>query len=53
MENFLINFLIAVLGSSIVLSIAIAGVLAYNDMQGWGWFLFIAFMLASSIKVSG
>lgn len=29
-----------------------AGVLAYRKADGWGWFLFAALLLASSIKVS-
>lgn len=37
--------------SAMIFSIAIAGILAYNKIQGWGWFLFIAFIIATGIKV--
>lgn len=29
---------------TIIALIAIAGVLGYNGVQGWGWFLFVALM---------
>lgn len=36
---------------SIILSIVVAGHLCYNNKSGWGWFLFIAFILASGLKI--
>ena len=33
------------LAIAISISIAFSGVLAYNNVNGWGWFLFIAFIL--------
>ncbi|EFO7518597.1 hypothetical protein RLV03_000385 [Salmonella enterica subsp. enterica serovar Benin] len=29
-----------------------AGILAFNGKDGWGWFLFVAALIACSIKVS-
>lgn len=34
-----------ILAGAIVTSIACAGVLAYNSLNGWGWFLFVGLML--------
>ncbi|WP_196298448.1 hypothetical protein [Enterobacter ludwigii] len=38
-----------------VLCSAVAGILAYQGKDGWGWFLFAAIVLASgiSIKIKG
>lgn len=34
------------LAGSIFLSVALSGVLAYNNAREWGWFLFIAMILS-------
>ena len=33
------------LAIAISISVAFSGVLAYNNVSGWGWFLFVALML--------
>jgi len=30
---------------AIIVAIAIAGILVYKDIEGWGWFLFVAVLL--------
>ena len=35
----------ALLAGSILLSVALSGILAYNNISGWGWFLFVGLMM--------
>lgn len=34
-----------------ITSIIVAGILAYKKIEGWGWFLLIALVLASGLKI--
>lgn len=34
-----------------ILCVAAAGILAYKELDGWGWFLFASIMLTSSVSV--
>jgi hypothetical protein len=36
---------------AVVVCVAVAGLLAFNKVDGWGWFLFAALVLAPSISV--
>jgi hypothetical protein len=37
---------------AIVAVAAFAGFLAYNDKDGWGWFLFVAVLMAGGVSYS-
>ncbi|WP_158674504.1 hypothetical protein [Trabulsiella odontotermitis] len=36
-----------------VTCVIMAGILAWQDKEGWGWFLFVAVLLAGSISIKG
>lgn len=42
-------FITIVMGLSLIISIVSAAFLVYKDVDGWGWFLFIAFIIATNI----
>lgn len=44
-------FVIIVLAISVLASIGSAAVLAYKGVTGWGWFLFLAFMMSTGFKI--
>lgn len=46
-EKLNVFMVVALRLTAAILAIIVAGLLAYNDKLGWGWFLFIAFLLGS------
>ena len=48
---FLEYLTITMIGLSIMLCVGGSIFLAYNNVSGWGWFLFIALLLSTGLKV--
>lgn len=48
---FIEYFTLTMIGLSILTSVGGAAFLAYNKVSGWGWFLFIAVILASGLNI--
>lgn len=49
------KFALATIAANVVSGICVvaAVVLAINDKDGWGWFLFVAVLCAGSVKFGG
>jgi len=45
------DIFLLMLGTAIFACVGIAGAMAYDNKSGWGWFLFIAVLILSGIKI--
>lgn len=48
---FMEYFTLTMITLSILMCIGGAAFLAYNKVSGWGWFLFIALLLSTGLKI--
>ena len=44
-------FVMTMIALSVMMCIGGAAFLAYHKVSGWGWFLFIAFLLSTGFKI--